>query len=318
MNEVEITKSEARIVRKVSKSIPTMEGAGVRLRRAFGFNSEGIYDPFLLLDHFQSSDPEDYIQGFPWHPHRGIETITYMLRGELEHQDSMGNKGMIVPGSVQWMTAGSGIIHQEMPVDQGEDELLGFQLWANLPAKHKMMTPRYRDIKPNEIPLVERKDGSKIKIICGNIEGVEGPAKDIITKPTYLDITIPPRTEFTLETPDNHTAFAYVIDGEAYFDPRKDTYAHDMSPDGYLHFERDPIIRPRSLVRYKSGKRILVSTKDLSVRFLFASGIPLKEPIAWYGPIVMNTRKQLKQAFDDYRNGNFIKDRVKGVERSKR
>lgn len=294
-------------VTKVSKSIPTREGAGVYLRRAFGFSNEGELDPFLLLDHFQSSKPKDYIAGFPWHPHRGIETITYMIKGELEHQDSLGNKGRIMPGSVQWMTAGSGIVHQEMPVNQGKEELWGFQLWANLPASHKMMDPRYREINTGDIPVYENEEGILIKIICGEFKGMIGPARDIVTDPIYYDVFVPSNTEYYINIPAENLTAAYVIDGEAYFDPDKDTYTHDMSPDGYLHFERDPIIRARSLVRFGSGNSIFICTEERAVRFLLISGRPLNEPIAWYGPIVMNTREELKSAFKEYRDGTFIK-----------
>ncbi len=294
-------------VRKVSKSIPTTEGAGVKLRRAFGFQYSSSLDPFLLLDDFHSKDPEEYIRGFPWHPHRGIETITYVLKGEIKHEDSMGNAGVIAPGDVQWMTAGNGIIHQEMPKKVGDGELWGYQLWANLPSSHKMMDPRYRGIKGEEIPKIELDDGSIVRIISGEIDGVKGPVKDIITKPEYFDVKMPANSTFTYEIEGSRNVFAYVIGGQAFFDDSRDEFAYEREPDNYLHFEKDPLIKTHSLVQFGEGNVLKITTESKPVRFLLASGVPIKEPVEWYGPIVMNTREELRTAFQEYRNGKFVK-----------
>lgn len=280
--------NEIRKVKLTLKSRPTLEGAGVRLKRAFGYADPSL-DPFLLLDDFHSGNPNDYIAGFPWHPHRGIETITYMLHGKIEHGDSLGNGGVIEAGDVQWMTAGSGIIHQEMPKrDMNNTLLAGFQLWANLPASHKMMDPRYRDIKKEEIPEVLI-DGVKIKIICGEVNGIKGPVQDIITEPEYLDVTIKPNSKFRRHIKKGNNVFAYIIEGEAYFDQ-----------------EKENLIGIENLVIYRDGDEVLISTKDKSVRFLLISGKPIKEPVAWRGPIVMNTDEELRIAFNEYNKGTFI------------
>ena len=214
--------SNFRKIKKILKSKPTLEGAGVHLKRAFGFYQVPLLDPFLLLDDFHSDNPSDYIKGFPWHPHRGIETITYMLFGRVEHGDSMRNKGVIQPGDVQWMTAGSGIIHQEMPKGQKDGLMWGFQLWANLPASHKMMDPRYREVKTSQIPEVALAKGVKVKIISGQVNGTKGPVRDIVTDPEYLDITIPSKSTFQYPVKRGHTVLAYVIDGQGYFDEGRD------------------------------------------------------------------------------------------------
>ena len=283
-------------IRKIKaslKSKPTFEGAGVRLKRAFGYADPSL-DPFLLLDDFHSDNPNDYIKGFPWHPHRGIETITYMLHGNVEHGDSLGNGGVIEAGDVQWMTAGSGIIHQEMPKKDKEDTLLwGFQLWANLPASHKMMNPRYRDLKSDEIPEISLNDGNiKIKIICGEIDGIKGPVRDIITEPEYLDVKINPNSEFVHHIKSGHNVFAYTIEGEGFFDDTK-----------------REMIGKETLVIFTEGDAIKISTENEKVRFLLVSGKPLKESVAWRGPIVMNTEEELSIAFTEYQNGTFIKHR---------
>lgn len=218
-----------RKIKKVLKSKPTIEGAGVHLRRAFGFSEVPVFDPFLMLDDFRSDNPTHYLKGFPWHPHRGIETITYVLNGRVEHGDSMGNKGVIKPGDVQWMTAGSGIIHQEMPKGDSRDLMGGFQLWANLPASHKMMDPPYRDVKSSQIPEVILENGTKIKIICGKVGKVEGPVQDIVIDPQYLDITVPPETEFTHHTKKDHNVFAYVIEGKGYFCKEKNPFTYEVT-----------------------------------------------------------------------------------------
>ncbi|MFW9939687.1 MAG: pirin family protein [Candidatus Thorarchaeota archaeon] len=283
-------------IRKVKvtlKSRPTFEGAGVRLKRAFGYADSSL-DPFLLLDDFHSDNPNDYIKGFPWHPHRGIETITYMLHGNVEHGDSLGNGGVIHAGDVQWMTAGSGIIHQEMPKQEANDTLLwGFQLWANLPASHKMMDPRYRDLKKNEIPEIFLNNNNvRVKIICGEVNGIKGPVQDIITEPEYLDVTVNPNSEFIRHIKDGHNVFAYTIEGEGFFDETK-----------------TELIRKETLIIYREGDAVKISTKNEKVRFLLISGKPLREPVAWRGPIVMNTEEELSIAFTEYQNGTFIKHR---------
>jgi redox-sensitive bicupin YhaK (pirin superfamily) len=260
-----------------------------------------------MLDDFRSDDPEHYLPGFPWHPHRGIETITYMLDGHVEHGDSMGNKGVISPGDVQWMTAGHGIIHQEMPKGDKNGVMGGFQLWANLPAKQKMMKPRYRDVKKDTIPEVKRKDGTVIRIICGKVDGVEGPVRDIVIEPEYLDISIPPKARFTHKVKAGHTVFAYVFAGQGYFDKGKDSFAYEVEGVNYFDFKRECLIFPESIVLYDDGDEICVTAQEKAVRFLLISGKPLKEPVAWYGPIVMNTQEELKLAFEEYNNGTFIK-----------
>ncbi len=299
-----------RNIRKVVKSKPTIEGAGVHLRRAFGFSEAPQLDPFLLLDDFRSDDPRYYIKGFPWHPHRGIETITYALRGDVEHGDSMGNKGVIASGDVQWMTAGSGIIHQEMPKGDEKGVMWGFQLWANLPALQKMMEPRYRDVKDNQIPEVTAGGRVKIKIICGEVKGTRGPVRDIIVDPEYLDCTVPPGAEFVHPTKPGHKVLAYVIEGKAYFCREKKPFTYEMEGENYFDFRRDAFIYNESVVLFEDGERIAVSTEDEPVRFLLISGKPLREPIAWYDPIVMNTQKELQTAFEEYRRGQFIKHKA--------
>lgn len=276
-------------VRKIStllKSQPTLEGAGVRLKRAFADAS--LLDPFLLLDDFHSDNPDEYIAGFPWHPHRGIETITYMLHGEVEHGDSMGNSGVIRSGDCQWMTAGSGIIHQEMP-HQKNGLLWGFQLWANLPATNKMMNPRYQEIEKTQIPEV-RTENTLIRVICGEIKGVKGPVKEIVTDPQYLDVTVSPNSIKDFDVKLGHTVFTYVIEGQGYFDLNK-----------------DKIVTVENLVIFEDGDKIRVTTEEDPVRFLLISGKPIGEPVAWSGPIVMNTREELRIAFEEYQNGIFIK-----------
>ena len=274
---------------KVLRGKATIEGAGVHLKRAFGNYEVPLLDPFLLLDDFHSSNPDDYIAGFPWHPHRGIETVTYMLHGEIRHGDSMGNKGTIKSGDIQWMTAGSGIIHEEMP--QQSELLWGFQLWANLPSSHKMMNPRYREVKKEQIPEILIGD-AKIKIICGEVQGIEGPVRDIVTEPEYLDITIPPHKNFEHQVKRGNKVFTYVIEGSGYFDP-----------------ENKREIGAENVVIFEDGDKVEIKASDKTLRFLLISGKPIGEPVAWYGPIVMNTDDELQTAFDEYRNGTFIKHR---------
>jgi redox-sensitive bicupin YhaK (pirin superfamily) len=296
-----------RKIRKVLRSKPTIEGAGVHLKRAFGYHHAPQLDPFLLLDDFHSNKPEEYVKGFPWHPHRGIETITYVLYGKVEHGDSMGNRGVIQAGDIQWMTAGSGVIHQEMPKGQGNDLMWGFQLWANLPASHKMMGPRYRDVKSGQIPETTLDEGVKVKVICGEVKGVKGPVEGIVIEPEVLDFTVSPGSGFTYPVGADRSVFAYVIDGEGYFDQVRDSYAYEVESANYFDLKRDCLMGPENLIIFDEGEKISVSTKEKPVRFMLVSGKPLKEPVAWYGPIVMNTREELKTAFDEYEKGTFIK-----------
>jgi len=300
-----------RKIKKILKSKPTVEGAGVHLKRAFGYDQVPLLDPFLLLDDFHSDHPNDYLKGFPWHPHRGIETITYMLYGKVEHGDSMGNKGTISSGDVQWMTAGSGIIHQEMPKGQKDGLMWGFQLWANLPASHKMMEPRYRDVKSKEIPEVTLDRGVKVKIICGEVNGLKGPVQDIVIDPEYLDITVPSKSSFTHPVKRGHTVLAYVIEGAGYFDPGRDTYAYEVEGTNYFDFKRECFMSSETLILFDEGDEVVISTEEKPVRFLLISGKPIGEPVAWYGPIVMNTQEELKIAFEEYQNGTFIKVKTK-------
>jgi hypothetical protein len=267
-----------------------MEGAGVRLKRAFAYADESL-DPFLLLDDFHSDNPKDYIKGFPWHPHRGIETITYMLHGKLEHGDSLGNGGIIQAGDVQWMTAGNGIVHQELPQHDKSDPLLwGFQLWANLPASHKMMDPRYREVKKAQIPEVNLDGKVIVKIISGNFNRVKGPVQDVVTDPEYLDVSMMPDAEFRHSIKKGYNVIAYIIEGKGYFDDKK-----------------DQLVQNETLVIYRDGDEISISSGNEKVRFLLISGKPLREPVAWRGPIVMNSEEELRTAFEEYQNGTFIK-----------
>lgn len=284
-----------------------MEGAGVHLRRAIGAGELNEFDPFLLLDDFRSDNPRYYLKGFPWHPHRGIETITYVIQGKVEHGDSLGNEGVIAEGGIQWMTAGSGIIHQEMPKGDGSGYMGGFQLWANLPASHKMMDPRYRGLSANQIPEVSAGNGVNVRIICGEIKGTKGPVSDIVTDPEYLDVVIAPHSEFIHPTKPGHTVFAYVIEGEGYFSRERDPFTYEMAGENYFDMERKPTIANSSLVSFDEGDQVAVSTEVKSVRFLLISGKPIGEPVAWYGPIVMNTQQELQTAFDEYRKGTFLK-----------
>ncbi|HMK56430.1 MAG TPA: pirin family protein [Dissulfurispiraceae bacterium] len=298
----------SRKIKKVWKSKPTIEGAGVHLRRAFGYYQVPELDPFLLLDDFHSSNPANYLSGFPWHPHRGIETITYVLHGKVEHGDSMGNSGVISPGDVQWMTAGSGIIHQEMPKGDTGSLLWGFQLWANLPAKDKMMDPRYRGITSDEIPEKTLASGARVKVICGRIDGVTGPVQDIITEPEYIDVSMPAGTTFVHAATSGHTVFAYVIDGSAFFDEERNPFAHEMIGNNYFDFKRECRFGAETLVLYEpDGNEVAITTEDSPVRFLLVSGRPIGEPVAWYGPIVMNTQEELQIAFDEFERGTFVK-----------
>lgn len=287
---------------------PTIEGAGVHLHRAFGFNDPKELDPFLLFDDFRNERPEDYLRGFPWHPHRGIETITYVLAGTVEHGDSLGNTGRLGAGDVQWMTAGSGILHQEMPLGNARGQMHGFQLWANLPASLKMTAPRYQDVKGADIPEIIDDDGTVVKVIIGSFWGRKGPVEGIAADPQYLDIFVPAGVKKTFKVDTYRRAFAYVFDGTARF-------ADASRPQGVL-LEKQVMgdemnIRDlsgnRTLIRFGTGDDVTVRAGDRGVRFLLISGAPIEEPVAWHGPIVMNTQEEIRQAMTDLRNGTFIR-----------
>ncbi len=298
-----------RSIRKVFESKPVTEGAGVRLKRAFGFGEAPLFDPFLLLDDFRSSDPEDYRKGFPWHPHRGIETITYLLEGSVSHRDSLGNSGVIHPGDVQWMTAGSGIIHEEMPAGDAEGRVAGFQLWANLPASRKMTALRYRDIPSASIPEVRRADGAITKVISGEADGRRGAVDGISIDPEYLDVTLPPGAAWTHDVKADYTALAYVIAGNGYFSFATDPFEYDIEGVSYFDMESEPLLGNETLVLFETdGDHIRATTDEEPLRFLFFSGRPLEEPVAWHGPIVMNTREELRTAFEEYQDGTFLKE----------
>ena len=296
-----------RKIRKVLKSKPTIEGAGVRLKRGFGFGEAPMFDPFLLLDDFRSDNASHYIKGFPWHPHRGIETITYILSGDVEHGDSLGNKGIIGSGDVQWMTAGSGIIHQEMPKGDENGKMYGFQLWANLPSRDKMMNPRYRDITSEQIPEVKLPSGTTIKVIAGEASGIKGPVEDIVIDPEYIDVTVPANAEFKHPTKHGHTVFAYIIGGQGYFCGEKNSSIYKGKETIHLDDQRDPLVDNGTLVLFEDGDEIIALTGEQNMRFLLISGKPIGEPVAWQGPIVMNTQEELQIAFEEYKQGTFIK-----------
>lgn len=293
---------ENRRIDHIINSQPTLEGAGVHLKRVFGFGNTDLFDPFLLLDDFRSNNPAHYQKGFPWHPHRGIETITYVIDGQVEHGDSLGNSGVIFSGDIQWMTAGSGIIHQEMPQGDENGRMGGFQLWANLPAREKMTPPRYRDVTNEQIPQVVLENGTTIRIICGEAYGKRGPVEDIFIDPSYLDIQISAGQVFKHSTPLGHTVFAYVIEGQGLFESENDLDGHGGQDTGRSH-----MISNETLVLFTDGDQVVVSTKQEALRFLLISGKPIREPVAWQGPIVMNTQEELRLAFEEYQAGTFIK-----------
>ncbi len=297
-----------RRIAKIFKSRPTTEGAGVHLKRAFGYSQVPQFDPFLMLDDFHTANPAEYLPGFPWHPHRGIETITYVLEGLVEHSDSMGNKGVIGPGDVQWMTAGSGIIHQEMPKESPSGLMWGFQFWANLPASRKMMPPRYRDVPAATIPEVTLPSGARVKVICGEVDGVQGPVRDIVIDPELLDVSVPTGAVFTHTVKAGHTAVAYILDGQGYFDDRRDAFAVEMAGSGWLDTERTCLCGPETTVLYEhGGDAVAVTAAGKPLRFVLLTGKPLGEPVAWYGPVVMNTQEELRTAFEEYEKGTFVK-----------
>jgi quercetin 2,3-dioxygenase len=300
--------SVPRRIQATWKSRPTVEGAGVHLNRALGNGERLDLDPFLLLDDFRSDKPELYLPGFPWHPHRGMETITYVLDGEVEHADSLGNGGLIRAGDVQWMTAGSGIVHQEMPKGDSRGRMDGFQLWANLPRSNKMMDPRYREIASSTIPAVTLASGAVVRVISGVVDGTVGPVKDIVTEPEYLDVSLRPGSQFTHSVTPGHTVFAYVIEGEGYFDPSRDAFDHEAFGATYFETDRPCVCDNGTVVAYgREGDVVSVTTEAKPVRFLLMSGKPLGEPVAWYGPIVMNTQEELRVAFQELNRGTFIK-----------
>ena len=296
-----------RPVKRIIESKPTLEGAGVHLRRAFGFGETDEYDPFLLFDDFRNERPDDYLAGFPWHPHRGIETITYVLAGTVDHGDSLGNRGTLGSGDVQWMTAGSGILHQEMPKGDPQGRMHGFQLWANLPASLKMTAPRYQDVPSAEIPVITDDDGTLVRVVCGEFRGKRGPVEGIAADPRYLDVWVPPGKKKILPVETTRHAFAYVFEGSGTF---RDASAplpvktDHVGPDGASHTDD---ARNRSLVLFDNGDEVSVRAGDSGMRFLLVSGRPLGEPVAWQGPIVMNTQEELRQAYAELRVGTFIR-----------
>lgn len=298
-----------RPVKRIIEAQPTIEGAGVRLRRAFGFGNTEEFDPFLLLDDFRNDHPEDYLAGFPWHPHRGIETITYVLAGEVSHGDSLGNRGTMGPGDVQWMTAGSGILHQEMPHGDAKGRMHGFQLWANLPSSLKMTAPRYQDITSGEIPVVTDDDGTSVRIVCGDFRGKSGPVNGVAADPRYLDISIPPGKRKTLPVETSRHAFAYIFEGSGDFRGASKPQPVKTDRVNSTGGETLELTGNRSLVLFDNGDEVTVQAGDAGIRFLLVSGQPLEEPVAWQGPIVMNTKEELRQAYAELHNGTFIKNR---------
>jgi redox-sensitive bicupin YhaK (pirin superfamily) len=296
-----------RAVKEIYQTKPTIEGAGVKLQRAFGFGKTAEFDPFLLLDDFRNENPADYLAGFPWHPHRGIETITYVLAGEVAHGDSLGNKGRMTAGDVQWMTAGSGILHQEMPKGDERGRMHGFQLWANLPASLKMTDPRYQDIPSNAIPEVTEDDGTKARIICGEFWGKTGPVEGVAADPRYVDISVPPFKRKRIKVETTRNAFAYVFAGAGSFSDASEPQAvlteSAVDPNAQAVYDANN----HSLVLFDRGDEIVVQAGPEGIRFLLVSGKPLEEPVAWYGPIVMNTQEELRQAMAELHNGSFIR-----------
>jgi redox-sensitive bicupin YhaK (pirin superfamily) len=296
-----------RAVKKILRPQPTLEGAGVKLQRGFGFGDPKEFDPFLLFDDFRNDNPEEYLAGFPWHPHRGIETITYVLAGQVDHGDSLGNSGTLSGGDVQWMTAGSGIIHQEMPKGDAQGRMHGFQLWANLPSSLKMTTPRYQDVAGKDIPEVVDDDGTRVRVVCGNFWGTSGPVDGIAADPIYLDVSVPPGRRKTLPVETTRHAFAYVFAGSGTFRNASDPKA--VKTDGVSAGSGSPAedLGNRSLLLFDRGDEVTVQAGEQGIRFLLVSGKPIEEPVAWYGPIVMNTEDELRVAVAEMRAGTFIK-----------
>src|SRR5207249_4922572 len=296
-----------RPIKRLIRAKPTLEGAGVHLRRAFGVGNTSDFDPFLLLDDFRNERPEDYLAGFPWHPHRGIETITYVLAGTVEHGDSMGNQGAIAAGDVQWMTAGSGIIHQEMPKGDEKGRMHGFQLWANLPSSLKMTAPRYQEVKAGNIPAVTDDDGTQVRVVCGSFWGATGPVDGIAADPMYLDVSVPPGKRKSLPVETTRHAFAYVFAGSGKFCNASGPLAVPTEGVGWADTSLATEADNRSLILFDKGDEVTVQAGDGGIRFLLVSGKPLGEPVAWYGPIVMNTQAELQQAYEELQRGTFLK-----------
>lgn len=298
-----------RPIKRVLQAKDTVEGAGVKLKRAFGFGDTEEFDPFLLFDDFRNERPEDFLKGFPWHPHRGIETITYVLAGTVEHGDSLGNRGSLRAGDVQWMTAGSGIMHQEMPQGDPRGRMHGFQLWANLPSSLKMTEPRYQDVVSDAIPEVTDDDGTRVRVVCGEFWGTKGPVDGVATDPRYLDVSVPPGVRKILNVETERHAFAYVFAGSGTF--RDASAPRHVLTEGVGDGQDATYAQTgdRSLVVFDRGDEVVVQAGDDGIRFLLVSGKPIEEPVAWYGPIVMNTKEELRQAWTDLRDGTFIKSR---------
>jgi redox-sensitive bicupin YhaK (pirin superfamily) len=296
-----------RPVKRVLTPKDTLEGAGVRLKRAFGFGNTEEFDPFLLFDDFRNERPEDFLKGFPWHPHRGIETITYVLAGSVDHGDSLGNKGSLGAGDVQWMTAGSGIMHQEMPKGDPSGRMHGFQLWANLPASLKMTAPRYQDVTSDAIPEAIDDDGTRVRVVCGEFWGKTGPVDGVAASPQYLDVSVPPGVKKHLPIETTRHAFAYVFAGSGTFRDASQPRGVQTEVVGEPATTVRSAVGDRALVLFDSGDEIVVQAGDAGIRFLLVSGQPIEEPVAWYGPIVMNTEEQLQQAYSELRAGTFIK-----------
>ncbi|MSV28657.1 MAG: pirin family protein [Bryobacterales bacterium] len=295
-----------RPVKRLIKAKPVIEGAGVHLRRGFGFGNTSDFDPFLLFDDFRNDVPDDYLAGFPWHPHRGIETITYILAGTVEHGDSLGNHGVLGAGDVQWMTAGKGIIHQEMPKGDQAGRMHGFQLWANLPSSLKMTAPRYQDVKAADIPEVIDDDGTSVRIVCGNFWGKTGRVDGIAADPIYLDVSVPPGRRKILPVETTRHAFAYVFGGSGKFSNASGPIEAKTEGVGWIDAALPSEAENGSLVLFDQGDELEVQAGDEGIRFLLVSGEPLQEPVAWRGPIVMNTQEQLRKAFEELEDGTFL------------
>ncbi len=296
-----------RPIKRIVQARPTLEGAGVHLRRAFGFGETSDFDPFLLLDDFRNERPEDYLAGFPWHPHRGIETITYVLAGTVAHGDSIGNSGVIGSGDVQWMTAGSGIIHQEMPKGDADGRMHGFQLWGNLPSSLKMTAPRYQEVKSGDIPVVTDDDGTQVRVVAGNFWGQKGPVDGVAADPIYLDVWVPPGVRKSLPVETSRHAFAYVFEGSGRFSNASGPLAVPTEGADGVVLSTPTDADNRSLVLFDNGDEVTVQAGEQGIRFLLVTGKPIGEPVAWHGPIVMNTEEELRQAYEELQRGTFLK-----------
>src|SRR5262250_2209837 len=304
-----------RPIKQILQTKPTIEGAGVKLQRAFGFGKTKDFDPFLFLDDFRNDNPQDYLAGFPWHPHRGIETITYVLAGSVEHGDSLGNHGKMGPGDVQWMTAGSGILHQEMPKGDNAGRMHGFQLWANLPSSLKMTDPRYQDVPSKDVPVVTDDDGTSVRVVCGKFWGTSGPVDGIAADPIYIDVSVPPGKRRSLPVETTRHAFAYVFAGSGTFRNASDPRPVKTDSITSASASQPNDVSNRSLILFDRGDEVTVQAGEAGIRFLLVSGKPIEEPVAWYGPIVMNTEDELRQAMAEMRAGTFIKTGSEPVRR---